>query len=77
MQARNHNSSTDNNPNTEPTSDIAVRVHESLRESFTPLPPKGTVLSPEQLQAVFGGDLKALKEMARLTRKPQKPDPDA
>lgn len=76
MQARDRKSSTDNNP-IEPTSDVAVRVHESLRESFTPLPPKGTVLSPEQLQAVFGGDLKALKEMARLTRKSRKSDPDA
>lgn len=75
MQARDQKSSTDNNP-IEPTSDVAVRVHESLRESFTPLPPKGTVLSPEQLQAVFGGDLKALKEMARLTRKSRKSDPD-
>lgn len=76
MQARDQKSSTDNNP-IEPTSDVAVRVHESLRESFTPLPPKGTMLSPEQLQAVFGGDLKALKEMARLTRKSSKSDPDA
>lgn len=75
MQARDQKSSTDNN-SIEPTSDVAVRVHESLRESFTPLPPKGTVLSPEQLQAVFGGDLKALKEMARLTRKSRKSDPD-
>lgn len=76
MQARDQKSSTDNNP-IEPTSDVAVRVHESLRESFTPLPPKGTVLSPEQLQAVFGGDLKALKDMARLTRKSRKSDSDA
>ena len=75
MQARNRKSSTDNNP-IEPTSDVAVRVHESLRESFTPLPPKGTALSPEQLQAVFGGDLRALKDMARLTWKSQKSVPD-
>lgn len=75
MQARDQKSSTDNNP-IEPTSDVAVRVHESLRESFTPLPPKGTVLSPEQLQAVFGGDLRALKDMARLTRKLPKSDSD-
>lgn len=75
MQARDQKSSSDHNP-IEPTPDVAVRVHESLRESFTPLPPKGTVLSPEQLQAVFGGDLKALKEMARLTRKSRKSDSD-
>lgn len=76
MQARDQKSSTDNNP-IEPTSDVAVHVHESLRESFTPLLPKGTMLSPEQLQAVFGGDVKALKEMARLTRKSRKSDSDA
>jgi hypothetical protein len=67
------------NANHDPESsvDVAVRVHESLRESFTPLPPKGTTLSPEQLQAVFGGDLKTLKEMTRLTQKPRKYDPEA
>ncbi len=73
MQARNQKSPTDNNP-IEPTSDVTARVHESLRESFIPLPPKGTVLSTEQLQAVFGGDLKALRDMARLTRKSRKSD---
>jgi len=75
LQAPNHKSPTDNNP-IELTSDVVVDLHESLRESFTPLPPKGTALSSEQLLWIFGGDLKALRDMARLTRKSRKTDSD-
>jgi hypothetical protein len=41
-------------------------LHHSLRESFIPLPPIGTSLNQQQLSAVFGGDLRALSDVARL-----------
>jgi hypothetical protein len=41
-------------------------LHHSLRESFVPLPPVGTTLNQQQLCAVFGGDLRALFDVARL-----------
>jgi hypothetical protein len=41
-------------------------LHHSLRESFVPLPPVGTTLNQRQLIAVFGGDLRALYDVARL-----------
>jgi hypothetical protein len=47
---------------------VAERVHPSLRASFVPLPGVNTVLTDEQLDAVFGGDLDALRDMLRLVR---------
>ena len=46
--------------------EVIERLHPSLQESFVPLPPAGTRLTPKQLEAVFGGDLRGLHEIARL-----------
>ena len=45
------------------------QIHPSLRDSFVALPPVGIPLTGEQLRAVFGGDLRALRELWRLTRR--------
>lgn len=45
------------------------QLHPSLKESFVPLPPKGTRLTPEQMEAVFAGDLRGLRDLARLAYK--------
>ena len=47
-------------------SDVQRNLAPNLTESFIPLPPPGTKLSPEQLKAVFGGDMRAFQDMARL-----------
>lgn len=44
------------------------RLHPSLQASFVPLPKAGETLTPHQLQAIFGGDLRALHEVAHLAR---------
>jgi len=44
------------------------RLHPSLQASFVPLPREGVTLTPEQLSAIFGGDLRALHEVAHLAR---------
>jgi hypothetical protein len=49
--------------------EVIERLHPSLKESFVPLPPKGTRLTPIQLEAVFAGDLRALRDLARLAYK--------
>ena len=49
--------------------DNRLPVHLSLQASFVALPPAGTVLSPEQLQAIFGGDVRALRDLAQLAYK--------
>jgi hypothetical protein len=54
---------------------LAERVHPSLRASFVPLPGVDTVLTDEQLDAVFGGDLSALRDMLRLVRQSSESDP--
>lgn len=41
-------------------------LHPSLREKFVSLPGGSEVLTPEQLDAVFGGDRGALRDLARL-----------
>jgi len=46
--------------------EVIERLHPSLQGSFVPLPPAGTRLTPEKLEAVFGGDLRGLHEIARL-----------
>ena len=46
--------------------EVVEHLHPSLREGFVALPPAGTRLTPSQLEAVFGGDLRGLREMARL-----------
>ena len=51
--------------------DILERLHPSLHESFILLPPAGTSLSPEQLEAVFAGDLRGLRDMVKLVYKPR------
>lgn len=50
--------------------DIMERLHPSLRESFVLLPPAGTTLTQEQLEAVFAGDLRRLRDMVKLVYKP-------
>ncbi|MDX2138168.1 MAG: hypothetical protein SF123_08730 [Chloroflexota bacterium] len=42
------------------------RLHPSLRDSFVSLPGNGTILTPEQLDAIFGGDRRALRDIAKL-----------
>lgn len=42
------------------------RLHPSLRATFVSLPGGDSMLTPEQLDAVFGGDLRALRDMAKL-----------
>jgi hypothetical protein len=41
-------------------------LHHSLRESFVSLPPFGTRLNQQQLDAIFGGDLRVLSDVAKL-----------
>lgn len=41
-------------------------LHHSLRESFVLLPPVGIRLNQQHLDAIFGGDLRALSEVAKL-----------
>jgi hypothetical protein len=41
-------------------------LHHSLRESFVSLPCKESKLTEEQLRAVFGGDWRALRDIAQL-----------
>jgi len=43
-------------------------LHPSLQASFVPLPKAGEALTPHQLSAIFGGDLRALHEVAHLAR---------
>jgi hypothetical protein len=57
--------------------EIAERLHPSLQESFVALPPAGIRLTPEQLEAVFGGDLRGLREMARLVFQPGESEPES
>ena len=47
-------------------SDDQPKLSMKLFDTFVPLPPAGTKLSPEQLDAVFGGDMRALQDLARL-----------
>lgn len=42
------------------------RLHPSLRDSFVSLPGGSNMLTSEQLDAVFGGDRCALRDMAKL-----------
>ena len=41
-------------------------LHPSLRATFVSLPGGDSMLTPEQLDAIFGGDLRALRDMAKL-----------
>jgi hypothetical protein len=45
---------------------IMDRLHPSLRENFVLLPPAGITLTPDQLAAIFGGDLRGLSALAQL-----------
>jgi hypothetical protein len=45
---------------------LIEKLHPSLRDYFLALPPKGNALTNEQLFAVFGGDHRALGEIAKL-----------
>ena len=49
----------DNGNNLEP-------LHPSLQASFVALPPAGVALTLEQLQAIFGGDRCALRDLVHL-----------
>lgn len=51
--------------------ELEDRIHPSLRESFTPLPPVGTLLTDDQLNAVFSGDRRVLRDLWRLSHKNQ------
>ena len=42
------------------------QIHPSLRETFVSLPGGEELLTPEQLDAIFGGDHRALRDMASL-----------
>jgi hypothetical protein len=42
------------------------RLHSSLRETFVSLPGGGSLLTPEQLDAVLGGDRRAIHDIAKL-----------
>ncbi|HML22571.1 MAG TPA: hypothetical protein PKD09_13035 [Aggregatilinea sp.] len=55
---------------------IMQRLHPSLRDSFVLLPPAGTMLTHEQLEAVFGGDLRGLRDLAKLVYKPGPREPE-
>lgn len=46
------------------------RLHPSLLDSFIKLPNDGTSLNPKQLSAVFGGDLRALRDITKLLFQP-------
>lgn len=48
------------------TPPLLEQIHPSLRDSFTALPPLGIPLTEEQLRAVFGGDLRALRDLRLL-----------
>lgn len=41
-------------------------LHPSLKDSFVSLPGGSTMLTPAQLDAVFGGDRRALRDIAKL-----------
>lgn len=55
--------------------EVMERLHPSLRESFVPLPPKGIRLTQKQLDAVFAGDLRALRDLVRLAYKSSEDTP--
>lgn len=42
------------------------RLHPSLHATFVSLPGGSNLLTPEQLDAVFGGDRRALRDIANL-----------
>lgn len=48
-------------------------LHPNLRESFVPLPKTGVALTSEQLHAIFGGDLRAFRDMAQLVYESKHP----
>ena len=48
--------------------ELVERVHPSLREKFIPLPKADDVLTDEQLAEIFGGDLKALRDVIKLAK---------
>ena len=56
--------------------EIAERLHPSLQESFVPLPSVGTRLNDDQLAAVFAGDLRVLRDLARLAYKSSEDAPE-
>jgi hypothetical protein len=47
---------------------LKTLIHADFQLSFTPLPHLGEPLTSDQLQAIFGGDLGALSEIARLVQ---------
>jgi hypothetical protein len=49
-------------------------LHPSLQVSFVALPPTGVSLTPEQLQAIFGGDVRAWRDLAQLAYKTDETD---
>lgn len=53
-------------PSHHPNEDSLSWLHPSLHASFVALPPAGTALTPEQLQAIFGENLQALCDLAQL-----------
>lgn len=59
-----------NQPEQSPTHPIVERLHSSFRETFIPLPEQGQMLTDEQLDALFGGNPTALRDLVRLARQP-------
>ncbi len=57
--------------------EIIERLHPSLRENFVLLPPAGTILTPKQLEAIFGGDLRGLRDLAQLAYQSNKNEPES
>ena len=57
--------------------EVIERLHPSLKESFMPLPPSGIPLTQAQLAAVFAGDLRVLRDLARLAYKSGVSEPES
>lgn len=49
-------------------------LHPSLQLSFVALPPAGTQLTSQQLEAIFGGDVRAWRDLAQLAYKSDESD---
>ena len=57
---------TENSMSEPESADNSLQLHPSLYPSFVALPPAGVALTLAQLHAVFGEDIAALRDLARL-----------
>jgi hypothetical protein len=62
-------------PDVATCAEVMYRLHPSLITSFVALPRAGIQLTREQLYAVFGGDVRALREIAQLAYQTCQTDP--